>query len=338
MESLYELEITILLFLQSLGAWMAGPLQAVSMLGNEEFYMLVMPTIYWSLDAALGIRMAMMLIITNGLSAFGKVVFHLPRPYWIDTRIIPLSAETSFGMPSGHAMNAAGLWGLLVAWIRSPWAKIAGVVLIFLIGFSRMYLGMHFISDVLAGWLIGGLTLYLFLRFDAPVAAWLSACSLQKKIILALASSLGIIALIWFGQIFAGSWTVPEIWEQNALRQEGGEPISPFHLDTAFTLAGTWFGMLAGAAWYQHRRGGYRADGTPAQRLLRYLVGLVGILVFWFGLGQILPREADLLSYLLRYLRYTLIGVWISVLAPLLFERLHLNAKRPQPVPALSSD
>jgi membrane-associated phospholipid phosphatase len=152
MESLYELEITILLFLQSLGAWLAGPLQAVSMLGNEEFYMLVMPTIYWSLDAALGIRMAMMLILTNGLSAFGKVVFHLPRPYWIDTRIIPLSAETSFGMPSGHAMNAAGLWGLMVAWIRSPWAKIAGVVLDLLDRFLAHVSG-HALHQRCIGWL-----------------------------------------------------------------------------------------------------------------------------------------------------------------------------------------
>jgi membrane-associated phospholipid phosphatase len=325
MEAIHEFEIVVLLFLQSIGAWLASVMQAASLLGSEEFYMLVMPTVFWSLDSALGIRLAVMLILTNGVSSFGKMAFHLARPYWIDTRIVPLSVETGFGMPSGHAMNAAGLWGLMVVWTRQRWAKAAGLVLIFLIGFSRLYLGMHFISDVLVGWLIGGLMLALFLRLETSITPWLSTLSLRQKIGLAFASSVGIILLFVLGRALAGGWTVPALWAQNALRQ--GEPIDPFNLDAAFTLAGTWFGMLAGVAWYQQRYGAYSAAGTPAQRLLRYAVGLVGILIFWFGLGKILPREADLLSFTLRYLRYILVGLWISALAPLLFERMGLQRK-----------
>jgi hypothetical protein len=144
------------------------------------------------------------------------------------------------------------------------------------------------------------------------VAAWLSACSLQKKIILALASSLGIIALIWSGQAFAGSWTVPEIWAQNALRQRAASQSA----HSIWIRPSPW-PAPGSACWpappgTSTRRGGYSADGTPGQRLLRYLIGLVGVLVFWFGLGQILPREADLFSYTLRYLRYVLVGLWIS--------------------------
>jgi membrane-associated phospholipid phosphatase len=338
METLHELEISILLFLQSLGAWLAGPLETVSLLGNEEFYMLVMPSLYWSLDAALGLRMAVMLILSNGFNAFFKVAFHLPRPYWIDLRILPLSAETSFGLPSGHAMNAASLWGLMLVWLRKPWAKTAVLVLIFLIGFSRLYLGMHFISDVLLGWLMGSLLLLGFLRLEAPLAAWLAACSFQKKVSLALVSSLGIILVIMLANVFVIGWQVPETWQQNAIRQPGGEPINPLSLDSAFTLSGIWFGMLAGAAWYQQFRGGYSAEGTPLQRLLRYLIGLIGIVVFWFVLGQVFPREADVISYSLRYLRYILVGLWITALAPLIFARAGLLREPARNLPPFSTE
>ena len=51
---------------------------------------------------------------------------------------------------------------------------------------------------------------------------------------------------------------------------------------------------------------------------------MVGVLIFWYGLGAIFPREATLLSYSLRYFRYVLVGLWISALAPLTFQRLRL--------------
>jgi len=76
-----------------------------------------------------------------------------------------------------------------------------------------------------------------------------------------------------------------------------------------------------------HRQGGFRVDGTPKQRILRYLVGLAGIFVFYFVLGQIFPRDASLASYLLRFLRYTLVGLWISWLSPLTFQKMGLAIK-----------
>jgi hypothetical protein len=102
-----------------------------------------------------------------------------------------------------------------------------------------------------------------------------------------------------------------------------GEVIDPINLEGAFTLGGTWLGLLGGAAWLVRRRGGLVSTaGTPLQLGLRYLLGLVGVLVLWFGLGQVFPRGADWASYALRYFRYVLIGAWISAVAPLLFVRL----------------
>ncbi|MEJ2411829.1 MAG: hypothetical protein P8Y34_02380 [Anaerolineales bacterium] len=60
---------------------------------------------------------------------------------------------------------------------------------------------------------------------------------------------------------------------------------------------------------------------------MRYLLGLVGVAALYLGLGSIFPDTVDLTSYILRFLRYTLIGLWISWGAPVLFISLKL-AKR----------
>ncbi len=73
-----------------------------------------------------------------------------------------VAAAPGFSFPSGHALNsmvAAGVVVLVVgsrisrAWRLATWAAALGVVL--LVGFSRVGLGVHYLSDVVAGWLVG---------------------------------------------------------------------------------------------------------------------------------------------------------------------------------------
>jgi membrane-associated phospholipid phosphatase len=95
-----------------------------------------------------------------------KALFARPRPYFEH----PLLLETYYSFPSGHAMEAVILYGMLahfaVLALRT-WRTRAAVIfgtslLVLLIGFSRMYLGVHYLSDVVAGFAAGGV--------------WLSTC------------------------------------------------------------------------------------------------------------------------------------------------------------------
>lgn len=337
MDALHQLEIALILWVQSLGVWLASPMRLVSMLGQEDFFMLVMPALYWSVDAGLGFRMAIMLLLGNELNFIGKLACHSPRPYWIDPLIKGYAAETSFGMPSNHAQTSAGLWGLMATFVRQTWLRVLLVTVIVLIGFSRIFLGVHFISDVVGGWLLGGLTLWAFLKLERPVAAWLCQRTLTQMLMLALLTSVLLMTAGLTTQAAVRDVPVQAIWKQNAAVAQPGTEIDPLKLDQVFTLAGTWFGMLAGVAWLYHRQGGFQASGAVRERLLRYLIGGVGVLIFWFGLGKIFPRESDFISYSLRYLRYTLVGLWVSALAPLLFERLGLAQVKQRQVAPLSS-
>lgn len=325
MEALHTLEIAVTLFFQSLGHWLILPMRAISFLGQEEFYLLMMPALYWSVSTSLGLRMGMMLILTQFTSTFFKLLIQAPRPYWFDPRVQAFSTEASFGLPSGHSLSSAGIFGLLAAKLRQRWVTILVLVVIFLVGVSRIFLGVHFLTDVLASWVLGGLLVLLFIRLDAPVSAWVEQRTLGQQVILAAASSLAIILPTFLTFALTPAFILPQSWVTNSLRAAPEVSIDPLNLDGIFTIAGTWFGLLAGASWLRKRYGWFEAAGKPLHRLARYAVGAVGVFLLWYGLGAVLPRNEDVISYVLRYARYTLIGVWVSALAPLLFVRLGIS-------------
>jgi membrane-associated phospholipid phosphatase len=254
MDALMQFEIAITLFFQNLGNWLSVPFTAITNLGNEFFYLIAMPAIYWCFDAALGFRLRFMLVFTTAINGYLKTLFHSPRPFWVDSRVHAYASETSFGLPSGHSQNAASLWGTFAASVKKRWVSIICLVIIFLIGLSRIYLGVHFTRDVLAGWLIGGLLVLIFFRFEKPVAKWIAARSFSVQIVLSLAVA-GVTIL--FGLLITTlcqSRVLPQEWIQRSLAAINLAP-DPYNLEGYFTISGVWFGFTAGYAWWIHKFG-----------------------------------------------------------------------------------
>ncbi len=94
----------------------------------------------------------------------GKVAFHRQRPAGVG-----VYAEASFSFPSGHSATAAALYGFAVYYLwrqAATWGMrlnilFAGIFVVAAIGFSRLYLGVHFLSDVMGGYLLGLLWLII---------------------------------------------------------------------------------------------------------------------------------------------------------------------------------
>ena len=307
--------------IQALGAWLEAPMRFFSFLGTEDFFLLVLPLVYWCVDAPLGVRVGFILITGNYLNSVFKLLLAGPRPYWVSAQVIPFGAESTFGVPSGHSQHSVSVWGMLASGVRGRWAWALAFVLAFIIGFSRWYLGVHFPHDVFMGWLIGGVWLWAFLRFWDPVAAALARRPLGSQVVIALAASLILVAL---GAASAGrlaGYTFPEDWRSHALR--AGALPDPVTTGGVIASSGMLFGLGAGVAWLASR-GGYRTSGPLGTRLLRFVVGLAGVAILWMGLGQILPAHGDLVSAALRYVRYALVGFWVAAGAPWVFLRLAL--------------
>ena len=167
----------------SFPGWLGGPMRIVTALG---YYWVVLPLLAvvvavfyrkgWRLSAVL------LLVSTAGsivLTTVLKSVFQRARPELFDSGY----HASFFSFPSGHATVAVGFYGMLTLVLAyrlqgtARWAvAILGILVVLLIGFSRLYLGVHYPTDVLAGYLAALLWLVCV---GAVYAAWLSVRGLR---------------------------------------------------------------------------------------------------------------------------------------------------------------
>lgn len=326
METILQSGINLIVALQTLGDWLIAPMRFFTFLGSQEFLLLILPVVYWSINAGVGARIGIILLITGGLNDVLKLAFHGPRPYWVSTQVKALSFEPSFGAPSGHAQVSVGIWGLIAASIKRPWAWAAAIGLMLLVGLSRIYLGVHFPHDVVLGWLLGTLVLWGFLRWVDGVTVWVKTKNLGTQIGLAFGASL--LMVLISAVIFAAlqGWDIPAAWVENALKAGAPEAPNPLSLSNSLTSAGAMFGLLAGLA-LTHFRGGFSAAGPVKLRVARFVIGLVGLLILYLGLSKVFPSDGSVISSIGRYLRYALIGGWVTGGAPFVFLWLKLANK-----------
>ncbi len=323
---IYDWGINLIIALQTSAPWLQAPMQFFSFLGTEEFFLFFLPFLYWCVDVRLGIRVGVMLSLSNSVNGFFKLAFHQPRPYWLSTQVMPGVGETSYGIPSGHAQHAATIWGV-VGSSGAMWLRWLMVAVIFLIGFSRIVLAVHFPTDVLMGWFIGGLLLWAFLKWEAPVMNWFRRFTLAQKIGLAFAASMVLLIISLAGLAFVPPSDPPE-WEANAAHffppEPGQTAINSRDTTGEVGVVGIFFGLAAGVILLFHQ-GGFDARGAWWKRAMRFVIGVIGVAILWLGLRLIFPRDASLVSQVLRYARYAVTGFWVAYGAPWAFTRLKLK-------------
>jgi membrane-associated phospholipid phosphatase len=328
MDGLYTSGLQIIAWIQALGAWLTPIMKLFTFLGNEQFYLLVAPAILWCIDATLGLRLGLFLMINGMVNAALKVAFHGPRPYWYTSQAKVLgAAENSFGAPSGHAQNSVVVWGTLADWIKTRAAWIIAILLMFLIGISRIYLAVHFPHDVLLGWIFGIVLLWVMLKLEKPVVRWLKQYKAGIQLMVIFLFSLFLILLVVLAQLTLNGWSLPVEWINNAHLAFADEPvINPLSFHNFLTSTGAFLGLAAGWIWISGL-GGYTTRDAWYKLVLRYLLGVVGVLILYVGLGSIFSDTETFISYAWRYIRYALIGFWISGFAPWIFIKLKLASQ-----------
>jgi len=257
--------------------------QAITILGSEGFFLLFLSAIYWSLNKSLGfwglVLMPSAIFVTSEIP---KDILRLPRP---DVRGITVPTYT---FPSGHTSGAVSVWGYLAIMLKIRRFWIWTVIIVLLVGLSRITLGYHFPGDVIGGIVTGMIFLALF-----------------------LGSGLGMIE----------SKVYEKLSFQHLLMLALVIPVALSFLPA--TYAPNLMGYLAGAGTgrlLEREKLDFDPRGSRLQHLARALIGAVTIGAIILGLGSVLPANIHLITFSL----HALSTFWATYLAPLLFVKTGL--------------
>lgn len=155
--------------------------KSFSALGYGEFLLLFVPICYWIFNKNIFARAGLWLLLSALLNMYLKDLFQDPRPDPVFQ--MDFAVGQSYGFPSGHAQIAVVIW-FWIAWeVRKTWTWILSSILVVGICFSRLYLGVHDVEDILGGIGIGLLSLLIFITLTTKRFQWLHNLHFLWKIV-----------------------------------------------------------------------------------------------------------------------------------------------------------
>lgn len=126
---------------------------AVTTLGEETAFLALALIFFWCVDKRKGYLLMAVGFFGTIANQFMKLLFRVPRPWVLDENFTILEqareAAAGYSFPSGHTQFAVGTFGSICATTEKGWLKVICVTLAILVGFSRMYIGVHTPQDVL---------------------------------------------------------------------------------------------------------------------------------------------------------------------------------------------
>ena len=126
----------------------------LDLLDTPKLFFLLVPIVWLIRGGKAGARLFYLLLLSNILNHALKAVFTSPRPFHLDSSVLVMKVP-GYGFPSGAAQAVVLLSALLLKSWKSNWKWLVVFSYIFLVSLSRIYLGLYFPSDILAGYLIG---------------------------------------------------------------------------------------------------------------------------------------------------------------------------------------
>jgi membrane-associated phospholipid phosphatase len=314
MEDFLRAQIPFILSLQNL-LDLSSVMKLFSALGSEDFFLILLPLVYLCFDSTIGLHLALILLMGDAVNNTLKLALHMPRPYWFDSRVQALSQEPTYALPSNHVQNATSIWFFIASRVNKTWAWATAGLMVLLISLSRLYLGMHFPSDVIIGWVVGGLFLFAFLTLEPRAKDWLNKLDLWKQVGVVLIATLAIMLVGIAIRSFIAGIPDPQAW---ASFSADARTLSGLTTD-AGALFGVGLGAIMGNRWAR-----FNAGGPIPKRVARLAIGLIAVGILYFGLRGLFPTEPEALGLILRFVRYAL-TTWVAIFGvPWLLLRIKL--------------
>jgi membrane-associated phospholipid phosphatase len=281
----------------------------ITEIGNGYAYLVILSIAFWCVNKGIGRALSFAYLSTATLNFWLKDTWRIPRPddpalerLWqsagIARRLIPLRHEITPSFPSNHAQTGVVAWGYLADRIGRTWFWAVAIIIVALISFSRLYVGVHFPQDVIAGLGIGIAYLGMWLVAAPRVQVWLSALAL--------------------GWRYAVVVLVPlTLW------------VAHPSADTSMSL-GAMVGLGIGYL-LEGQTVRFQVEGEWWRRALRAVLGLAVVLTLYLIVGALFSALDNGIStgvaLGLRGLRFALVGLSVSWVAPWLFIRCRVASR-----------
>ena len=151
---------------------------AVTYLGDETFFIVVAIIVYWCISKKWGYYLLLTNYCSTLVNQFVKILCRVPRPWVRDPgfTIVESAREAAAGysFPSGHTAGITVISGCVSRSTKKGWLRAVCIAVLVLVGFSRMYLGVHYPSDVLFSLVVGLILVFalypLFSRCEENIA------------------------------------------------------------------------------------------------------------------------------------------------------------------------
>ena len=114
-------DTSLIVWLQPFSPTLDLPFKRITSLGNELFFLLFLPFVYWCIHRRIGSGLAILVLISASVNAISKALIGMPRPFMVDPSVMQLTVAGGNGFPSGHTQGAMVVWSYLAVRIKKTW-------------------------------------------------------------------------------------------------------------------------------------------------------------------------------------------------------------------------
>ena len=282
---------------------------AITTLGEETAFLVIGLVLFWCVSKRWGYYVMSVGFLGTIASQFMKILCKIPRPWVLDDQFTILEqareAAGGYSFPSGHTQSAVGTFGGIARCSKAFWVRFVCILLAVLVGFSRMYVGVHTPADVAVG-------------------AAISVVAVFGLYPLMLGRSDRTYPVLWGLLVLSAAYLAyMSLWSFPA-------DIDPHNLQSATKNAYTLFGCTVGfvvAYPVEKKYINFSEKAVWWAQILKVVLGLVVVLAVKEGLRP--PLDAIFGGHLIaRSIRYFLIVLTAALLWPLSFRKFAVLGKK----------
>lgn len=273
--------------------------QFVTYFGQELVLVGIICITYWCINKTIAYKACCSYFVSGLVVQTLKVTFRIERPFLIDKRLHPVdsavSAATGYSFPSGHTQGATSIYSSLAFSLKKRCLSIIFAIIIVLVGFSRMYLGVHSPKDVLVS-----LTISLLLSIVVDKFFDYFFENDKRKLLFLICMEIINILLIIYCYYLVRYNKTTEVLSKDCFVTLGG-------------VMGYFLGLYIEDKYIKYDT----ACKSIALQVLKVILGLLGLLVIKTCLPIIIGK-----SIIANIVRYFLIALWLSGIYPIIIKKV----------------